>query len=194
MVILPSRFSVSSFSATENVSVEVFIARVPSYFIHFFADSSMAYSKSIFALTSIFTSPPNDVTSNFEDVTVSASFCFCETAIVFDAVPALMRTDALRSSGVSLSFALIVIDASPAVPLWGVTLNQPSARSFTISAIQSAVAENEILSSSANSSNETEDLLSVIVGVVGVLPPPLSEPLSAGSLFEQATIDTTVSK
>ena len=144
--------------------------------------------------TIIFTSPPNDVTSNFEDVTVSASFCFCETAIVFDAVPALMRTDALRSSGVSLSFALIVIDASPAVPLWGVTLNQPSARSFTISAIQSAVAENEILSSSANSSNETEDLLSVIVGVVGVLPPPLSEPLSAGSLFEQATIDTTVSK
>ena len=148
----------------------------------------MAYSKSILALTTILTSPPAASTSNFEEVTVSASFCFCETAIVFDAVPALMRTEALRSSGVSLSFDLIVIDASPAVPLCGITLNQPSARSLIISAIQSAVAENEMLSSSANSSNEIKDLL-IVISSLGLSGEGVGLSfLSSSPSFEQATI------
>ena len=58
MEIFPSRFSLSSFSATWNLSVDVLVAREGISFIHSWADSSIEYSKSILELTSIVTSPP----------------------------------------------------------------------------------------------------------------------------------------
>ena len=136
IIILPSLFSSFSFFETANVRADVLMAFVLTYLIHSLESSAILYVTSIFALTSMFISLPSAGTSNVEAVTVSASFCFCVTFIVLLVEPALMITDAERSSGSVFSFVVIVIVAFPALPLVGDTLHQESARTFTAEAVQ----------------------------------------------------------
>ena len=188
IVMLPSRFSISSLEATWNDSVEVFKARDPLAVIQSFAFSSMVYSKSTLAFTSIFTSPPSASTSNLPEVTVKASFCFCETVIVFCVLPALMTTDAERSSGVSLAVVRMVILASPALPPVGETEHQPSARLLITSAVQAAEVLNVTTWLPPSTVKSEADSSKVMDGWEGVGSGSGSVPSSPPP--EQATIHT----
>ena len=122
-------------------------------------------------------------------VTVSASFCFCVTFIVLLVEPALMITDAERSSGSVFSFVVIVIVAFPALPLVGDTLHHESARTFTAEAVQAVEAlkvtfvEPPFVGTTGLRS--VPDVNSTFSSFVGSCLPP-SSPL--GSLFSQAMV------
>ena len=193
MYILASRFSVLSLLATVKISVELFSARVCLYAIHPLADSSIAYSKAIFDLTSICTSPPIQLTSNFDAVTVRASLCFWLTVTVLDNSPAFMTTDAERSSGVWFAAAVMQIVASPASPLVGLTEHQLSARLFKQSALQASLDTIDTYPSPPSAEKSTDETLRVssAFGLSGV-GSSVEPPLLTGSVH--ATIVSTANK
>ena len=102
------------------------------------------------------------------EVTVNASFCFWETLTAFCALPALITTEAERSSGVSFSIVVMVILALPAGPLVGETEHQLSARELITDTVQGADELNEIVLLPPSAEKSDVEVGNVMFGCEGV--------------------------
>ena len=118
---------------------------VSTAFIQLCASVEIVWVKETLDLVATFISPPSADTSNEDAVTVRASFCFCSTFMVWDAVPTFITTEAARLSGVVFSFTVMVTLAVPATPLVGATLHQLSALVFMTEALHASLAVKDTL-------------------------------------------------